>query len=386
VGYPNIPRRHPVKPTLRPGAVKHLHRIGRLSQMSIDGAQDHSDLMVPALELMAGLHPVGRAGLLARDVWGYFGPQQPEQPGGEVLTPGWVTCCDTGGPFDTEVYSGPGFELAYCTTAELNNCGAGLQALTPRPGPGSRLIRALQTSVSPARYTIVSRHKRVVQTAEPWAFTELPPIPGVRTVQPVPATVTPPRPTVVESMPQPRETARPEPLVPGFIKPLPVNPMRPGADFNPHKPALVPANTVIPAPGGVIVPPQEPHVQAPYPGKELKIKVHKMSPAMRAIADIYNNATEYDDMMDIVADSIDKNPCKGLRGVKRDWCIANNFEDIDIDSLMEGLIYNYFEDKLVGTFLSWGKKSPYGVHLPTTGHRRNVNPSPIVHNSHYIRP
>lgn len=388
VPYGNIPRRHPVKPTLRPGQLRHIQRIAKMASDGIINTGDNSDLMIPALELLAGLHPIGRTALFARDVWGYYGPQAQEQPGHwDFAAAGFVLVGTCANVQPDLICHGEGV-FARSATVSAPNCGSSIGvASSVSFSEGQAIVgRYRSLFVGPLagipyqcgeyirnrdfwnRPNIADRDRPV-----PW----VPPVPGTRTVQPVPATVTPPRPTIVEPMPQPSENTWPDPIIPGFVKPKP---------SNPYRPSEIPANTIEVSPGGIHRPPQEPHVQAPANGKEIKIKVQAGSPAFKAIADIYNNATEADDMLEIIADSIEGNPCKGLRLARRSACIANNWDKIDIDKMMEGLIANWFEDKIIGTFLSWGKKSPYGVHTPTTGPSRRVQPRRIVHNSHYIRP
>lgn len=371
VGYPNIPRRHPQKPTHSPRAAKRIGRLARLAQQSIDGAQESSDLMVPALELLAGMHPLGRAALLARDVWGYFGPQEPETPA-RMDYPSSMTaydCCDLGPPYTHVTTQSVGSTTGpYCSQSSFNQCGLGNQAVTNPTAYGdalpmglgqSQAVRYWQVNELGTRYTL----KKIQQVIKPRVVVEvpfLPPQPGRQTVQPVPATVTPPLPATVEPQPQPSRTKWPDPIVEGFVKPRPANP---------NRPSEIPANTVEVVPGGTRVPPQNPHVQAPHDGPELKIRVNKLSPVYRAIADVYNGATEADDFIQILAEAIEGNTCKGLRPVEAAICVGQNFHKLNLDKFMEGLIANHIEDQLVGAFLSWGKKSPYGVQMPTNGHR-----------------
>lgn len=373
--YPNIPRRAPRKPTLRPASVKHLQRLARLSQTQIDNLPETGDLMVPALELLAGLTPVGRGYLAARDVWGYFGPQQPEIP---EVPAHW----DYGAweQYQECEHPGPGREMIYSTgNGSLVNPCIGGQGRNPRydtfeeAAAGRDNVGLWQRSLTGVTFRYFHhRSWRKEPGAPALPYPEFkpyqPPVPGKRTVQPMPATVTPPVPATVQPMPQPRDTARPPSVIPGFVRPLPASP---------YRPSEVPANTIIVSPGGVSIPPQTPHVQAPAPGKEVKIKVQYGSPVYRAISNLYNGVTEASDFIDVVADAIEGNPCKGLNPVAKAWCVGRNIDRLDVDEMMHGLIYNYFEDQAVGAFLSWGKKSPYGVQTPTTGPSRRISPRPI---------
>lgn len=369
---PDLPyRKVPPKPTLGPRTLRQIQRVSRLTQKNIDQMPEAGDLLTPALELIAGFTPVGRAYLTARDVWGYFGPQKEETPAVPAHWEhnGWelVASC---GEYSAFGYSAITPGTCGVSTLVPNQYGSPAEVIQNHPNTSAFTGGVPNPSPSlPTRFRNNIGWRRLPTTPSarpdlaPYWVPEVPAQPGTRTVQPVPATVTPPNPAITQPMPQPRETGRPEPLMPRFPRPLPVNPYRPSER---------PASTIEVLPGGVSIPPQVPHVQAPASGKELKINTNKGSPFYKAISGLYDGTTEASDFVDVISDSIEGNPCKGLAPVQKSYCIGQNWEKINVDKMVYGLIYNHFEDKAVGTFLSYGRKSPYGVQTPTTRPSRDI--------------
>lgn len=300
------------------------------------------------------------------DAWSAYGPQSEETPG--QFVPGGFTTfveCTDPGPYSDAVYS------RTARSVTTNPCIANQAISSPSPMAQDIINQGLlqrrlglwgRQLNNPARYRHLATYMHPAgvdpSSLEPPHY--VPAQAGRRTVQRSPTAIVP-SPAVTSNYDRPpRDTHRPAPII-GTLKPL-----------NPTRPSEVPANTVEVSPGGIHVPPQKPHVLAPPQpgGKEIKFNVRKGSPFYNALSNVYNGVTEAGDFMEVLANSLEGNPCKGLKLWERTTCIGENFHKFDLDAFMEGLIYNHIEDQLMGSFLSWGSKSPYGVQTPTTAPAR----------------
>lgn len=355
---PQIARRRPV--ALRP-------------QTSTEWGDNYRRVQAAAklARRLARLNPYLNAmdiGFQLLDSWTAYGPQQEEIP---EVPEHWndgvwnvrAECDPDGREYIYDEPLAANLDACLGNQARTRRWGSFEEALQQNPNRLGVGIWRRNFATALFRYTHVRTWTRPSTSSPthptPYLVPYQPAQPGKRTVQRAPTSVVPAPAVSSNYDTPPRSTHRPDVII-GTLKPL-----------NPTRPSEVPANTVEVLPGGIRKPPQKPHVLAPPRpgGKELKLQVQKGSPLYKAISDLYNGATEADDFIQIVADSIPGNTCKGLRPVEASLCIGRNLDKIDIDKMIEGLIYNHVEDQLVGAFLSWGKKAPYGTQLPTNAFR-----------------
>ncbi|MBY5438861.1 hypothetical protein [Rhizobium leguminosarum] len=109
--------------------------------------------------------------------------------------------------------------------------------------------------------------------------------------------------------------------------------------------------TIVPPRGPVLTIPGEPLPHPPGPGtKEKKARV---SGGLIAIAQkAFHAITEYGDAVDALFDAIPKEKrCKTKSLVGKSWCVYLHLDDVDIGDAIVNLLWNQFEDEVIGTEL-----------------------------------
>lgn len=173
-------------------------------------------------------------------------------------------------------------------------------------------------------------------------------VPGQKVTQRLPLSV--PAPSIGDS-----QYTWPEDKTPSKLKPYerPSEQIEIWPDTNPSGPPRGPYNKP-----HKVLPPE------PYE-REKKSDPISRNTAQKVIASIYDKTTEAQEVVDILVDNLDGNPCKGLKSMAGKMnCIYNNLDKLDIDQVILDLIANHVEDKVFGRFYALGKKAPYGSQLP----------------------
>lgn len=110
------------------------------------------------------------------------------------------------------------------------------------------------------------------------------------------------------------------------------------------------------------------HTRTPPKGgdRETKEKV-PAAKALKALAALYDKATEMKDVVDAIYDALPK--AARRKQNERDMyhkmdTIYRNLGSLDVGLAIENLIYNHYEDKVFGKFYSYGRRAPFGAQLP----------------------
>lgn len=106
--------------------------------------------------------------------------------------------------------------------------------------------------------------------------------------------------------------------------------------------------------------------------KEHKTDPQPLKTVLKIVSRIYDAGTEMGDLVEGVWKALPKDARgkdNSIRGMS--WDIYNNFDRLDWGKVVLNLGYNYFEDKAIGKFHSYGKKAPYGVSI---GHPVHAGP------------
>lgn len=311
--------------------------------------------------------PIGQAVGIGYDLlegwavgWGPSNPEIPGVPAHYEFGPDWVRCCTIGPPMNRQT-TYVGVNPPPCTGTVDTYCGLSGQYLSGHQAigtnfnthlNGNRIILS-QLMQDGVRHHIKEiwvrpRTSPLTKPSQPQWVPETAPVPGSANAGPAPVRTTPDAPAYSEARNGPRNQNQ----------------------RDPYRPYAIPGATVTVTPststgsGGATLNPNSPHILRPPKGPELKIKAAAAGGILGVASRIYDNVTEGGDIIDALADAIPGKPCGGKLLDKLD-CVIANWDKIDPVKAAGNLLYNHYEDKLVGKGLSYGKKAPYGVMAPT---------------------
>lgn len=316
---------------------------------------------------MLKVNPYFRAvsmGFDLMDAWSQYGPSTPEIPateeGYDFTGTGWTIYeeCPANGP------------ALYHRIAHAPLGSPCLTGGSPFPESATLDTLPVQTAGASGRYRGAgNNYESATGLRSRYSLTLYLP-PGVRGTPPTYQPAQPGQPARTTVQPSPTTTT---PL-PAAISESGSGPRNPARTYMP--PYEVPAETLEVNPGGSRHIPNTPHVLAPPApgGKELKIKVHAPDDPRKLASWLWDRVTHYDDLIDVIADSIEGNPCRSGTPQAKIVCIGRHLDKINPSDLIYNFAYNELEDRLVGKALSYSKNLPFGGMAPgRMGDRQPLN-------------